>query len=317
VLALASTLGTPACVSQVVHDRAMADAAKAQADADAKIKDQGTQLQGLEQRLAEAEALTQERDARLNELSTSSHNLQAELDQATAINDQLRTALDRAGKDVDKILIERGTLTKALDDARVRIEDLRRAQATAEVRTEFFRDLEKRFQPLASAGQLKIESRGGRVVMNVRGDLLFDAGHADLRPAGKGALMEIAHALQAAPGRRFAVTASVDDAPFKSKQFESVWDLTSARAVTVVKYLVSLGVPADSLVAAGAGAYDPIAPNDSDEDRARNRRVEIAVLPAPADAPRTPPQTDAPRPAPEAPRAAAPADASPGAANPI
>jgi chemotaxis protein MotB len=57
-----------------------------------------------------------------------------------------------------------------------------------------------------------------------------------------------------------------------------VWDLTTARAVTVVRYLVSLGVPATSLTAAGAGSFDPIVPNDSADDRARNRRVEISLL---------------------------------------
>ncbi len=126
-----------------------------------------------------------------------------------------------------------------------------------------------------------MESRANRLVVSVKGDLLFDAGKAELRSTGKGALMEIARALETAPpgARRFLVTASVDDEPVKSKRFETSWDLTTARAVTVVKYLVSLGVPATSLTAAGAGAFDPLGANDSVEARARNRRVEIGVLP--------------------------------------
>jgi flagellar motor protein MotB len=61
-----------------------------------------------------------------------------------------------------------------------------------------------------------------------------------------------------------------------------------ARAVAVVKFLVSLGVPASSLTAAGAGSFDPVGPNDSVEARARNRRVEIALLPSQEGAPPTP-----------------------------
>jgi chemotaxis protein MotB len=283
VAALATvSLGSSACVSQVVYDRAVADATKAQADADAKQKDAAAQIVTLQQQVAAAEATTQDRDSKLNELSTSSHNLQAQLDEATAINQQLRGELERLGKDVDKVLADRGTLAKALDDAKARLDELRKAQAAAETRTQLFRDLEHRFKPLVDAGQLRVETRGNRLVMNVKGDLLFDASHSELRPAGKGALMEIARAMETEPQssapRRFLVTASVDDEPLKSKRYESPWELTTARAVTVVRYLISLGVPATSLTAAGAGAFDPLVANDSADDRARNRRVEISLL---------------------------------------
>ena len=280
---LVAAAGSTACVSKVNFDRVVADAAKAQGDADAKQKDDAARIQALTEKLAAAEVATQDRDAKLSELSTTSHNLQVQLDEATAINQQLRGELERLGKDVDKVLAERGTLSKALDDAKARLEELRKAQAAAESRTQLLRDLQRRFQPLADAGQVHVEARGARVVMVVKGDLLFDAGRSDLRPAGKGALMEVAHALGTAASpagvRRFLVTASVDDEPLKSKRFESTWDLTAARAVAVVKYLVSLGVPAASLTAAGSGSFDTVVPNDSADARARNRRVEIALLP--------------------------------------
>jgi chemotaxis protein MotB len=290
VLAAATSFGTAGCVSQIIYDRAVADAAKAKTDADAKQQDAAAQIAALQQQVAAAEATTQDRDSKLSELSTSSHNLQAQLDEATAINQQLRGELERLGKDVDKILADRGTLSKALDDAKSRLEELRKAQAAAETRTQLFQDLGRRFQSLATAGQLRVESRGNRVVLNVKGDLLFDAGHAELRPSGKGALMEIAKAIESTPppaqgSRRFLVTASVDDEPLKSKHFETTWDLTVARAVTVVKYLVSVGVPATSLTAAGAASFDPLVPNDSAAARERNRRVEIALLPGTEDQP--------------------------------
>jgi chemotaxis protein MotB len=289
VLAFA-TLAPSACVSKVNYDRVVADAARAaaeaqtqRADAEAHAKDAAAQIQSLQADLAAAQAATQDRDSKLAELSTSSHNLQAQLDEATAINQQLRSELGRLGKDVDKILADRGTLSKALDDARLRLDELRKTQAAAEARTQLFRDLEHRFQALITAGQLRVESRRGRLVMNIDGDLLFEGARAEIRKAGKGALMEVARALQssasAANGRRFLVTDNVDDAPFKSKAFESAWELTAARAVAVVEYLVSLGVPATSLTAAAAGSSDPVVPNEGAEARARNRRLEIALLP--------------------------------------
>jgi chemotaxis protein MotB len=286
-----SALASTGCVSQVVYDRAVSDAQKAQSEADAKQKDAADQLQALQQQLAAAQAETQDREAKLSELSTSSHNLQAQLDEATAINQQLRGELERVGKDVDKVLADRGTLAKALDDAKARLDELRKAQAAAEQRVQLFRDLEHRFKPLIDAGQLRVETRANRPVLDVKGDLLFDADHAELRPGGKGALMEIARAMETEPAsaspRRFLVTANLDDAPLKSKHFESAWELTTARAVTVVRYLVSLGVPATSLTAAGAGSFDPLVANDNQDDRARNRRVEISLLSG-SDEPATP-----------------------------
>jgi len=303
-LALAA-LSSSGCVSKVNYDRCVAEgarvAAEAQAqhaDAEAHAKEAAAQIQSLQTDLAAAQAATQDRDSKLAELSTSSHNLQAQLDEATAINQQLRAELGRLGKDVDKILADRGTLSKALDDARTRLDELRKAQAAAESHTELFRDLERRFQSLIAAGQLRVESRRGRLVMNVDGDLLFEGAHSEIRKAGKGTLMELARALQtsdrsAPSGRRFLVTANVDDAPFKSKTFESAWELTAARAVAVVEYLVSIGVAPSTLTAAAAGSSDPLVPNEGAEARARNRRLEIALLPT-ADETVSVPPTPAP-----------------------
>jgi len=295
------------------YDQVVASAAQAKAAADAKDRDQTARIQDLQTRLSLAEAGMQDRDGKISDLSTGVHNVQAQLDEATAINQELRAALERLGKDADKLLAERGTLSRALDDARIRLEELRRAQAAAEARVAMFKDLEQRFAALEQANQLRVETRRGHLVMNLTGDLLFDANHAELRAAGKGVLMEIARAIQTtsppAAGRRFLVTAHVDDEPLKNKHFRSVWELTAERGAVVVDYLASLGVAPGALEAAGAGSFDPLVPNDSADDRARNRRVEIALLPAadpvaPASAPAqtpAPPTAPAPPAAPSAP----------------
>jgi chemotaxis protein MotB len=284
VLLAASTTGC--IVWKKDYDQVVADAATAKTAADARQKDDAARILDLQRRLTAAESMTQDRDTKLSDLATSSHNMQAQLDEATAINQQLRGELQRLGKDVDKILADRGTLAKALDDAKARLDELRKAQAAAEARAALFRDFAQRFKALIDAGQMRVETRRGQLVMNVTGDLLFEAGHAEVRSVGKGALMEIARAIQTtagpATGRRFLVASHVDDEALKPKHhFKTTWDLTTARAAAVVDLLVSLGVPAESLTAAGGGSFDPVAPNDSPENRARNRRVEISLLPGP------------------------------------
>ena len=283
-LVLSLALATGGClVTKAQYDECLADGVKVRGDAAAQKKDDAAKIQDLAQRLAAADLATQDRDAKLSELSTTSHNVQAQLDEATAMNQQLRAELSRVGQDVDKILADRGTLAKALDDAKARLDELRKAQAAAEERAQLFRDFAARFKALVDAGQLQIESRRGRLVMNLNSDLLFEEGRAEVRPAGKGALMEIARTLETTrlqrSGRRFLVTAHVDEEPAKSHHFKSSWELTTARAVAVVEYLQSLRVPPGSLTAAGAGAFDLLAPNDSPAARFKNRRIEIALLP--------------------------------------
>lgn len=288
-----------ACVSRQRYDACVAESADVRARADAQSKQDMARQQDLAQQLAQAQNSVQERDGRLNDLSTQGHNLQAHLDEATAINQQLRAELQRLGTDVDKMLAERGTLSNALQDAKVRLEELRKAQAVAEARVQLFRDFEKRFKPLVDSGQLRVESRRGELVMDVQGDLLFDEGRSEVREAGKGVLMEIAHAIEVtsppSSGRRFLVTADTDAAEREKpggsarRPPPSSWELTAARSVAVVEYLVSLGVSPTSLTAAAAGAFDPVVGDDDAQERARNRRVEIALLPsAPVETQRLP-----------------------------
>ncbi len=308
------TLTTAAigCVPQLRYDRLVAQAAQAKVEAEAKQKDLEARIQSLQADLSAAEATTQARDAKLSDLSTANHNVQAQVDEQTAMNEQLRGELGRLGKDVDKILAEKGTLSQALEDARARLDELRKAQAASEARVALFQDFERRFKPLIDGGQLRIETRRGQLAMVVQSDLLFDAGRAEVRGSGKGVLMEIARTLQlssaapasTAPRRRYLVTANLDapgdgqaqpvaDAkarqrgavarvaePRKGAHPPSPWELSVLQAVSVVEYLVSLGVQAETLTAAGAGSFDPVETNDDAAGRAKNRRVEIAMLPS-------------------------------------
>lgn len=281
ILALLVVAGA-GCVSQRRYADCMADVAKAQNDLGIQQRADAERLLDLQQRLAAVEGTVQDRDSRMSDLTTSGHNLQSRLDEATAMNQQLRDELQRLGKDVDKMLGDRGTMSRALDDAKSRLEELRRAQSVADARLALFRDFAQRFKPLTDAGQLRVDTRRGELVMEVQGDLLFEDGRSELRTAGKGALMEIARALETtsppSSGRRFLVTAAVDEVP--GRRTAASWELTASRAVVVVQYLVSMGVAPTVLTAGAAGSFDPVASNDDAGGRASNRRIEIALLPS-------------------------------------
>jgi chemotaxis protein MotB len=221
----------------------------------------------------------QARDHKLSELSTADHNLQAQLDEETGINANLRGELERLGKNVDRMLKEKGTLAKALDDAKGRLDELRRAQTAAEARAELFRQFVQRFKSMIDAGQLKVATRNGRLVLQLPNDVLFDSGQTAIKPAGREALLQVAHVLATVPGRAFQVGGHTDNLPIQTSRFPSNWELSTARAVEVVRLLVSQGVDPKALSAAGYGEFDPVAGNDAADGRAKNRRIEIALQP--------------------------------------
>jgi chemotaxis protein MotB len=279
---LAPSVLLVACVSKGKFDAAVADAEATHAQLSSALdreKADEAEVTRLRQELDAAQAQMQARDEKVSDLSTTDHNLQAQLDEETAINAKMRGELERLGKNVDQMLAEKGTLSKALDDAKGRLEELRKAQAATEARAQLFQQFVQKFKSMIDAGQLKIATRDGRLVLQLPNDVLFDSGQVALKPAGRDALVQVARVLVTVPGRTFQVAGHTDNVPIQNARFPSNWELSTARAVEVVKLLVSQGVDPKVLSAAGYGEFDPVADNDAADGRAKNRRIEITLQP--------------------------------------
>jgi len=272
---LAPSVAMVACVSKNKYDTAVADAQQTHA----QLTNAEAELGKLRSDLDAAEAQMQARDQKLSDLATSDHNAEAQLDEETAINSKLRGELERLGKNVDQMLQEKGTLAKALDDAKTRLEELRKAQAAAEARAALFQQFVQKFKSMIDAGQLKLATRNGRLVIQLPNDVLFDSGQTAIKPAGRDALVQVAKVLATVPARTFQVAGHTDNVPIQNARFPSNWELSTARAVEVVKLLVAQGVAAGELSAAGYGEFDPVAGNDAPDGRAKNRRIEITLQP--------------------------------------
>jgi len=269
-------------VSQGKYDAALADAHAARAQsaaATARYLERDAATQRLNGDLTRANQLGKARDEKLATLTASAAELGQKLDAATAMNQSLRDELTRLGQNVDKLLNEKGNLASTLAQARSRLEELRRAQAAAEARAALFRDLVFRFKKMVDSGELAVKLREGRMVLVLPNDVLFDSGKTQLKPAGKAALANVAQVLTTIQQRRFQVAGHTDDQPIQVSPFGSNWELSSARAVVVVNFLIQQGVGPSALSAAGYGEFDPVIPNDSSEGRARNRRIELVLQP--------------------------------------
>jgi len=121
-----------------------------------------------------------------------------------------------------------------------------------------------------------VSVRQNRVGIVIGDGILFAPGQAELSAPGRGLLRRLAPLLAATHGD-IVVEGHTDSVPIASARFPSNWELSTARASSVVRTLVELGVPARRLLAAGHADTRPIAAGDDPASRARNRRVAITI----------------------------------------
>ena len=164
-------------------------------------------------------------------------------------------------------------------DLAAQLEELRKQKAAADARAALFNDFVAKFKKMIDAGKVSIHVRRGRIVLTLRNDVLFDEGKVDLKPAGQAALKEIGQALKGVANRSFQVSGHTDSFPIKNKDFASNWELSTERAVVVVKFLAQQGVQSTTLSAAGYAEWDPVSSNADTNGRAKNRRIEISLVP--------------------------------------
>ena len=128
-----------------------------------------------------------------------------------------------------------------------------------------------------NAGQVEIETRGRMIIVRIREKGSFISGSATLAPSYRDVLREVKAVLAQKPGH-IAVQGHTDDIPIRTSRFRTNWELSSSRAVSVALELMEGGdVPKNRFEVAGFADTKPLAPNDSPENRARNRRVEILI----------------------------------------
>lgn len=131
-------------------------------------------------------------------------------------------------------------------------------------------------QAMQAAVTTQITERG--LVISLASSAFFDAGEAALRSDTISLLRVVAGTLKAS-GKQIMVEGHTDDTPIHTYRYPSNWELSTARATAVVRYLVEAwNLPPARLSAAGYGEYKPLVANTTAENRARNRRVDIVLL---------------------------------------
>ena len=126
--------------------------------------------------------------------------------------------------------------------------------------------------------QVNMEMTQRGLVVRFTGQILFEVGEAEIKEEGKDVLNKVAAELKNMPNN-VMVEGHTDNLPIQTEEFPSNWELSTARATEVIKYFIEdPGITPERLSAAGYSKYRPLKENDSPENRALNRRVEVVIL---------------------------------------
>ncbi|WP_455233885.1 peptidoglycan -binding protein [Thiogranum longum] len=268
-------------------------------DAAASSERLGGELAAAREQIRAAEATLEEQRGTIVELEQERTRLQATLEasrqetaQQQALSERAQTQVDELNAQIAALREQLLQITHALDisesqvkEQSVEIEDLGRrlnvaladkVEELAGYRSEFFGKLREALQ---DNPDIRVE--GDRFVLP--SEVLFGSASADLDPQGKREIATIARTLKEITTQIpkdldwvLRVDGHTDKRPIRVA-FPSNWELSSARATSIVKYMIEQGVPAEHLVAAGFGQYHPIDPDDTEEAYRRNRRIELKL----------------------------------------
>ncbi|HEY6010832.1 MAG TPA: OmpA family protein [Nitrospirota bacterium] len=212
-------------------------------------------------------------------LATESENLKAQVGTLSGEVESLK-------KEKSSLLKEREDLQKEQDALQAKTSELSQRAAKAEQlekATQTYQDLQKKLEKEIQEGQVQLKEMKDRLTMTMVDKIIFPSGSAEISKDGKKVLDKVVSILKDVHDKRIQVEGHTDNVPIVSvlkKRFPTNWELSTARATEVVRYLQEAGgLDPHLLSATGYSEFQPVAPNDDDEGKHKNRRIEIVLLP--------------------------------------
>jgi chemotaxis protein MotB len=233
----------------------------------------------------EFDKLQSAKNQEIASLQSSRSALEQQVRNLESQRESLEKQRDSLTKEKESLTRENESLAKQRDSLTEQVAalDAQRAQLQA---TE--KQSEARYDALLSnlseelrKGQLQVRQLKGMLTVDVAEQLFFDSGRANLKDTGKQVLQKVAESLKGYEDKAIRIVGHTDNVPITKglqKVFPSNWELSAARATTVVRFLQDAGIEPERLVATGRAEYAPVSPNDTTEGRQKNRRIEITLI---------------------------------------
>lgn len=245
----------------------------------------GCKRKELEAALAEANKKLEATQAELGAEKGKNKTLTEENQTLQQKIAELEGQIAKLNTDIKVLEDQNADLARKAGATQEELKALRAEKAKRMAELQVYKDLFGKLKALVDAGTIQVEFRKGRLVVKLASSILFDSGKTELKPEGQTALSQLAAALKSLNDREFLVAGHTDNVPIKTARFKNNWDLSTARAVEVVQFLITQGMTSSNIGAAGYGENDPVADNKDEAGKAQNRRIEVILMPLLGDIP--------------------------------
>lgn len=268
-------------------EKSLADEKKKNEDLTAKAADLEKAKAGLEKEKA---GLEKEKAALMQENANIKSALEMNKSQLTKENVELKNKLSENAariavleKDLatksNQIAFLQGEMEKLFQERNRAVEEKEKAIAQMKGTYE---TLVSELKQEIKQGEIQITQLKDRLTVNMVDKILFDSGSAVIKKNGEKVLDRVAEILKNVAKQQIKVEGHTDNVPISARlaeKFPTNWELSTARATTVVRYLQGRGVNPSVLSAEGYAEFRPVASNETDEGKSSNRRIEIVLIP--------------------------------------
>ena len=249
-----------------------------------EANDTARNLQELQQKYSD---LISENKSRTEKLDCDVAGLSQDKETLTAENKKLTEILNAKSDELSRELAEVRQRSSELEDEHNRLKDetvnLRKTKAEeAQKTSRTYEEMLEKMKIEISQGQVTISELKGKLTVNLVDAVLFDSGKSEVKPAGLVVLQKVIDILKTVKDKAIRIEGHTDNVQISgslSKKYPSNWELSSARAINVTRYLQLQGIDPSVLSAVAYGEHHPVAGNNSDEGKAKNRRIEIILVP--------------------------------------
>jgi chemotaxis protein MotB len=276
LIVLAALLSTVGCVSS------------------GKYQERLTDIDNLKQNVSSLYETLRQKEAELAKLNKEHEDLKKKSQALSEDNKNLNDILKAKKDELNKIIAElRAKLANREVDIfslQKRVDELsqEKAEAIAE-KEKSIADLKKTYDSMVGAmqeeiqkGEVTITQLKDKLTLSMVEKILFDSGSAKIKKNGEKVLDRVVEVLKKVTDKQIRIEGYTDNVPIGAalvEKFPTNWELSTARATNVVRYLQQDGIDPQLLGACGYSEYRPIASNDTEEGKAKNRRIEVVLTP--------------------------------------
>ncbi|OPZ61082.1 MAG: putative lipoprotein YiaD precursor [Deltaproteobacteria bacterium ADurb.Bin510] len=199
---------------------------------------------------------------------------------------QLRIETADQKLQIEKLRADNQACQEALKQAQALLaqkeSEIKVKEVKVKQQSDAFREMQEAMKAELAGKQVAIQELEGKLTLTMVESILFDSGRAEVKPEGIATLTKVAEVLKTLSDKEVVVAGYTDNVPISGKlarTYPSNWELSTARATSVIKILLEAGVDPKILSVAGYAEFRPVADNASPEGRAQNRRMEIILTP--------------------------------------